>query len=481
MNFSSQFRRYGMGPLSIKTLWVGAGKAVQFLAWLLTLAVLVRRLDRHAFGVFQQGWLLVSTLTPILLLGLPQGINYLLSRGSSEERRQSVWLGVLLTSALAGIVGLVFIFHPQMAGWIVGEQSIVPLISVLVLVIWSNLPGNFLEPLAIFREQQKALLWIQTLYWTAFGAVAILLGARGNLLHVFAGLAVVGLARSAVTLAFVFRHFGGWQRNTNAATWRAIGSMALFLGPVAVVDVLSVQIDKYVVSQRFGANGFAIYSLGSIEVPFIPLLLAAVTSTLMPELSLLLSTGSRDEALSLLRRSMEKLGYLILPLFFYLLLFGRLWIPLAFGVRYQGVIPVFIVFLFLVPLRSLNLHPIFIGGGLQKYLLRGRVLDVGLNFAGSIMLAGTSLGLLGPAVAAVGATVVHKIYQTAVLQREFKQPLRQVYPWDAFAKTSAWSAVGAVLAYGLANIAFAQEITQAIAGSILFGAWMLFWWRRSLA
>lgn len=464
----------GAGPLSRKTLWVVAGKFIQFLAWLIALAVLARRLDPAEFGLFQQGWLLIGTLTPILLLGLPQGINSLLPRLHSNELRQTGWMSLLLVFGAAIPTAAVFAAMPRVASAVIGELGIRPLVPVIMLVMLANLPSYFFEPIAILRNRPRTLLAFQTIYWIAFAVIAVSFGRRSQLHLLFAALAGLGLARALATFIFVSGQIGKPVIESSKPL-RPLLQMAKYLAPVELVGVLSVQIDKYIVSHWMAADGYAIYSIGAIEVPFVPLLLAAVTATLLPELSRQLAAKNRPLALEILDNSMVKLGWILLPLFGYLMFFSHMWLPLVFGERYVRAVPVFLVFLTLIPLRALNLHPLFLAAGMQRYLLRGRLLDLGLNFVACLVLIRSPLGMLGPAVATVAATVAHKVYQTLVIMRELQVPPAKVYPAKALfqcllislaAGFGGWlcSAIGETIIAGLlaGTICFAIIMAAAV-------------------
>lgn len=460
--------KLGVGPLTEKTLWVAAGKVVQFAAWLVTLAVLARRLDKDQLGLFQQGWLLIGTFTPILLLGLPQGINYFLPRLDDRQGRRTVWLSLALIASVAVPLGALFVFFPDVPAAIVGEQRLAPYAGILVFILLGNLPSYFFEPLAIFRNRQRTLMLFQTAYWTTFCAAVLIVSRSVDIRILFLAIAGLGLARTLVTLFFIQRQFGRHAAEESAPVLRPLATMAAVLAPVAILDVLSLQIDKYVVSHWLDSREFAVYFMGSIEIPFIPLIIAAVTATLIPELSHLLGKNEKEQALGILNRSMIRLAWLFFPLFGYLLFFGSIWIPLVFGEEYRSSVPVFLTFLGLVPIRVLNTHPLFMAAGLQRYLLRGRLLDLGLNFAGSIALITTPLGLLGPAVAAVAATFAHKAYQTNALMRELKIPLAEVYPWSQLLIPALLSILAAAAAW-----AFSQwidhTVMRLVVGTVIYG------------
>ena len=96
----------GLGQLSRKTAVVGASKILQFLAVLATNILLTRIFLIKEFGRYQQSWLLVNTLVPVLLLGIPQGINFFLPRSDPATSRKILWLFYSILAVVSLVLGL---------------------------------------------------------------------------------------------------------------------------------------------------------------------------------------------------------------------------------------------------------------------------------------------------------------------------------------------------------------------------------------
>lgn len=470
--FSDFLDSLGLGQLSRKTAVVGASKTFQFVAVLATNVLLTRIFLVNHFGRYQQSWLIVNTLAPLLLLGIPQGINFLLPRSDTFTARKILWLlyGFLIAVSLP--VVLILIIFPQWIAALLGNPELVPILQVLAIYLIIVLPTYCLDPILIINNRQGVLLVITVIYGFLFFAVNVFFGLHGSIEMIFLGLSVIAGMKLILTFWLTSRVYGGWQKTFDPVLLKQIVGYVAVLGAIGAVDVISLNIDKYLVACLRTETQYAIYSIGAIELPIIAILLGSVSAVVMPEFSRLLKQQNDAASIALLHNSMKKLAMLIFPIFTYLLVTAYIYIPLLFTWRYKASVPIFCIYLFLLPLRVANNHPLLIAAGLQRYALIGRVIDVVTNFVLGLVLL-HFIGILGPAISTVLATYVHKMYQTSIVMEKFRLSVGAVYPWAAFAQWLGRS-VGCALIVLVLSILLPFHLISVPAGTVLFG--LLYAW-----
>jgi len=457
---------FGIGKLSQRTAWVGSSKSVGFLTVFLANIYLARILSQKHFGLYQQGWLFIHTSIPILLLGIPQAISYLLPSASLEKSRQYIHAFFILLFFTGLVVSLLSLLLPGFLARFIGNPELTFLIPVIGLYIFLFLPFNLLEPLLILKTRVWELfLWAVVLN-LLFISIILWGGKIKSLEMIFIALALLALLKMIIVIFRTFAVYGPGAWRIPRTLWSPLLRYLSILAGISLVDVFTVDIDKYVVSHFFGSEKYALYSVGGIEIPVISLLIASVTAVVMPEMTRLLSLGKREEVLSLLHRSMEKLAFVIFPLCLYCLLTARFYIPFFFGDRYQASTIVFCIYLVLMPIRVLNNHPYLISAGLQRYALYARLLDITINLILGIVLI-RWIGLLGPAVSTVLASYIHKAYQTAVMGKYLGLKLDKIYPWKQFLRI-LWRAGASSLCLGIILYIFGSSLVSIIIGSVLF-------------
>ena len=455
-----------LGHLSRKAAWVGTSKATALVCILASDVFLARRLVKSDFGLYQQGWLLIRTLIPILLLGSNQAVNYFIPPAPDHQKRGYIhaFFRILFLTGLAGV--LVCLFFPNFLSRVIGNREASPFLPVFGLYVFLVLPSYLMEPLLIIRKRPRELFAWTLLFSVIFLSIALLWGRSANIRAIFISLCVLAFLKSSITLIRALGVYGPGKWTVFPEHRGKILKFTGVLGMIAFVDVLTVQIDKYIVSHFAGAGRFALYHVGALEIPFIGLLLGSVTAVVMPELATYLSQEKKEQAIDLLHRSMVKLSVFMLPLFFYSMITAGFYIPFLFGEKYRASVLIFCIYLGLLPIRGLNNHPYLIAAGLQKYALYARIIDVSVNFILGICLL-RWIGLAGPAVSTLVASYIHKIYQTAIVCRFLKLSPRQVYPWKNLWDI-AWRSVLCSLPLLAIILVFGHHIVAVIAGTIVF-------------
>ncbi len=463
----------GLGQLSRKTAVVGASKIIQFLAVLATNILLTRIFLVNEFGRYQQSWLLVNTLVPVLLLGIPQGINFFLPRSDPATSRKILWLFYSILAVVSLPIALFLVIFPQILAALLGNPHLVPILQVIGIYLIIVLPTYCLDPLLIIHNKQVVLLVITAIYALLFFAVNLFFGHYYRSIElIFLGLSLIAGMKLVLTLWMTGRLYGGWQKTFDPALLKQILGYVAVLGAIGAVDVISLNIDKYLVACLRTETLYAIYSIGAIELPLIIILLGSVSAVVMPEFSRLLKQQDETAAIALLHNSMKKLAMLIYPMFTYLLVTAYIFIPLLFTESYKDSVPIFCIYLFLLPLRVANNHPLLIAAGLQRYALIGRVIDVVINFVLGLILL-HFIGIWGPAISTVLATYIHKMYQTAIVMEKFQLSLWTVYPWIVFAQWLGRSVACAFIVLAL-NLLLPSYLISVPLGTVLFG--LLYGW-----
>jgi len=188
----------------------------------------------------------------------------------------------------------------------------------------------------------------------------------------------------------------------------SIRSLWMHLGLYDLTIVVFRWVDKFMISVFLSAGISAIYFNGSQDIPFLPLLLGAVSSSVLVQLA------DRKEqapllAAGLLYRAGRLLSCIVLPLFFFLFFFARELFLVAFSEKYLPSVIIFQVSLLVLPLRSYNYTAIL------QHLRRGDIINKGA--VGDLIIACAlmyplylALGLPGVALSFIISTWLQVAY-----------------------------------------------------------------------
>jgi O-antigen/teichoic acid export membrane protein len=450
---------------------LGTSAAIFLIRFFPTLASVVALvwLARHTapayYGRYQSFWVQWQVLHVVACLGLPTLVlTYPVARLRGLVRASRLhWAG------LAGWVGLVASGFGVMQWW--GGSAFAPWQAGLFLLL--SVPIAILEAYALGRRQLRAVALVSVGYAGLFVLSHGLL-VKGMLSS--EQLMTCLLLASALRLAAL----GYLARLGTAApgplaslpaaplAWPTVRSLWAHTAFTEVVQVLFRWVDKLALNFLLPAALFALYFNGTLDVPFLPLLLGAAGSTLLLHFG---EPGLADaERMATLRAAATLLGRLVFPLFFFLLFFRRELFGVVFAHRYDAAVPLFIVSLLVVPLRAYNFTALLQHKGQGQRISRGAVLDLALALALMYPLY-RLLGLAGVALAFVLSTYAQAGYYLGHTARLLRVPWASLVPWRPWLV----QLLGAALGFGLLHTLLAHwlpERSALVVGAGLLGLWL---------
>jgi O-antigen/teichoic acid export membrane protein len=463
-----------MTGLAAKVGLVSVARGINATAILIASAALARLLSPADYGTYQQSWLIVTVAATILLSGIPVAILYFAARDDAAARRGFLAF-VLAILAVFGAAGatLLTLFADRIASSF-HNPALAAHLPILGLYVLAILPANPLESFLIVENRHARLAWI-TLAASIAMIVAIVLPPAAGVapLWIYRGLALYALCRSSLLLVAVLRIYRGVTPRLPRTLPREFLLYTLPLAANEVVRVLSGWIDKALVSTRFAPETFAIYANGAFEIPFIGILLASITSVLMPELARLARSGDRETLRQLWRRAMLRTAVVLLPLCAFALLFARDLMIVVFSERYAASAVPFRVYLLLLPLRCAAYTPLLLAIGRSKAVLAGAIADFAVTLGLSLLLI-PRLGYVGPAVAMVVSTYAQVAFYMAVAGRALALSPASLVPWSGLARIGVAAAFAALPAAVLLALAPSlPAVARLAAGALLFSAGFL--------
>jgi O-antigen/teichoic acid export membrane protein len=434
------------------------------LASVLALVWLARTLPAATYGRYQSFWVQWQVLHVVACLGLP---TLMLTYPPGQLR------GLLRAGRpgwLAGLAGWVLLVAGVLAAgrqwW--GGSPFAPWQAGLFLLL--NVPVAVLEAEVLGQRQFRALALVSG------GYAALFMVSHGLLVSHYLSspqlmgclLAGTGL-RLAVLGGLASRAVPGPPSPAPALAWPAVRRLWWHTALNEVVQVLFRWVDKLALNFLLPAALFALYFNGTIDIPFLPLLLGAAGSTLLLHFG---EPGRTDaQRLALQRAAGALLGRLVFPLFFFLLIFRRELFGVVFAHRYDAAVPLFVVASLVVPLRAYNFTAFLQHKGQGRIITRGALLDLGLAL-GLMYPLYRGLGLAGVALAFVISTYWQAGYYLGHTARLLGVPWLRLLPGRAWAGQALGAALGLGSLHWLLGLAGLPERGLLLSGAGVLGAWL---------
>jgi len=393
--------------------------------------ILSQQRNLKDFGTYSQIIIVVNLSLSIVLLGLPNSINYFIPRAeSSNERNQFLNTYLSLGSLLTIIAGLLLLLLLPLITRFFTNKELANYSYVLVIFplarFFTISQGNLL----VASRQTKRLV-IYTIAISLTQLFHVLLVQWADLtFSTYIALLV------AIEVVFAFFSFYEFCRLNNRLRfylkWSVLKPVLAFTVPIGVayaVGTLNAEIDRAMIGYFLGTETLAIYSNASRELP-ISIVGASITAVLMPVLVKLVKHKDIGKLLKLWNNAVE-LSYISAICFSVpLMVFAPQFISLAYGAKYLPGSEVFRIYILVMLWRFTYFGIILNVSGNSKMILYSSVasllLNVVLNYLCFLLF-----GMVGPAIATFISLGVMQLFQLWYSSKILNASFFKVFPWKS--------------------------------------------------
>jgi O-antigen/teichoic acid export membrane protein len=361
---------------------------------------LARMLSPTDLGSYRQLFLIYGTLSGVIMLGFPQSMLYFLPKAANDDAIKRIVSRTLSVITLLALLCALLIWFGKD---FIARSFNNPALSTL-------LPIYSIYPLFIFVTQIYSSVMLglkqarKSAWFSIFSISCDFVLVLGTAL-IFRDMRYIVWA--IVVSAFVqwlWAHLGLRSLRTSLSVQTFAGfkdqlAYTIPLGLSLLVGVLSVQLDKLMISGFFKPEEFAVFSLGAMELPLIGILINSVNSILLPNLS-----ATDPHSLSTLyRASVRKNAIIVFPMATVFFLFATEFIVFVYGSIYASAALYFRIYLLILPLRVATYGIVFQALGKTKLVMMDSVIMLILN-AGLNYFLIRAYGMKGAAYATVAVS-----------------------------------------------------------------------------
>lgn len=334
---------------------------------LFVLILFSRCLSPTSYGQYQNFWIRLLLIGTIAGIGIPTLVltyrpeQWLHYYHQISARFKLTWLGGLI------------IFSALFAYLEWNEIRIPIFISVGILVFY--VLYNIIESLLISFQKSHQVAVINFVFSAIF--ILIHLGVWSQQIELFQLwflLALVMFLRLSVLFFLLISNIKNLAiHDVSQYSFEAARKLWLHLGWNDIIQIVFRWIDKFLISILLTAKLSGIYFNGTQDVPFLPLLLGAVSSSVLVQLS---SQKSNGNQLVLMKNTSKFMGSFIFPIFFFLLFFSDELFLNVFGDNFKEAIPLFLITILVLPLRAYNYTSVLQHLHQGGVLLKGAIADL---------------------------------------------------------------------------------------------------------
>jgi len=272
--------------------------------------IIARALSEELAGTYNQVIFIINLFSMIFIFGVPTSIYYFLPSLDGRGRKGFFYQSVFFLCAIGIVISAAFLL---LAGWI-GQKfhnpELAPLLRMAALFLFTIVASSFGDAILITINRHK-LMAALTLVFTGlhFAAVAVPVLLHQPLTIVFLLLGLVNLAKFIVSFALCNRSLPPEPPVFSRALFFQQMAYIIPLGLNSVIDVISKDLDRTLISYLFNPKEFAVYHYGALEIPLIGILIGSITSVMIPELARLRASGRNSGRCFARRRSRRRFSF----------------------------------------------------------------------------------------------------------------------------------------------------------------------------
>lgn len=391
------------------------------LANLLVIIFFSRLLDASVYGAYQNFWIQLYLLNPIACMGVHVLIVTYAPPQLAGIIKKIKPVHFFLFFGWLTLVSAVFAFFRWQAS---GITWFIPFFFLL-----SYAASLIAESVLIAFKKFGALIFISTSYALCYG-----------LLHWFflkgsfdAG-RLFGLLALLIFFKLCLYGFIAWKSIYKEAadtpanySFQSIRSLWAHLGLYDVSQMVFRWADKFIISLLLAQHLSAIYFNGSIDIPFLSVILGAVGSAALIQLAANKNADTSEYTIAISNYSSRILSSIVFPLFFFFLFFSKELFTVILSDKYLPSVPVFSVAILTMPLYAYHLTAILQNRHKGVIINIGALLDLVIALALMYPLY-RLLGLPGVALSIVISSYVQAVFYLYHTGRVLKVKVMRLLP-----------------------------------------------------
>lgn len=409
----------------------------------ITSMLLARFRTLGEYGTYSQIIMVTDLVTSILLLGLPNSINYFLAKAdTAEQRRDFMSVYSTLSTILTIVIGICL----YLAMPVIIKHFSNPLIRdfayVFAVYPWSSIFINSISSVCIVYGKSNKLIYFNLANALTVLGVLLIAKVSDMSFHQYMLMYMGSLLLFAIA-AIIWSHklTGGLRIKLDFGMIKDIFIFSIPLGLASASGTISHELGKLVIGRFFSVDDYAIFANASRELP-VTLVATTLSAVLLPQMVRMIKKGNHAEAVGLWGNAIE------ISLCFMCLIAGGFIVfapdilSLFYSEKYvtTGGIMVFRIYSIILLFRVTYWGIILNATGNTKFVFYSSLLSLLLNFIvniASIYL----LGFIGPAISSLIVTITLSFVQLKFTTKVSNIPFSQIFPWRNIIKLILTSVV----------------------------------------
>lgn len=460
-------RRRIISQQSKKVLALSIGQLLNTIISIVIMMVSARLLSMQELATYRQSLLVFQVATPFIGLGMGSALLYFLP--VEIERRKSILIeSLLVCTCSGGVIALaLYLGGGTLIANTFGNTELSSVLFLIAFLMLFSAPNIVINSFLVVVNKVNTLSVYQVLtnLLVGIGVVVACVYLQDPFWMVAARVALLILG-AFIALKIMFSCVTYLPCNPSIKSSTDLISYGLPLSMSMCVGMLTLQLDKIIVSAKTSPELFAIYSNGAMEIPLIGIITSSLCLVMIVPFRKAFSDNALSSCIEIYHKVSEKISFILLPVMMYFALVATPFIIVMYSEKYiESVLP-FLLYLLIIPSRTL-LQGAMAAVGKGKILLRNSIISLVLNGCLTFVLV-NQFGYFGAIIATV---VVLYCWDVMISLKELSSSLEckmmELYPKTVFIKLFLCSALSSAPTYILLLLmnkenAFLQLVVAAL-------------------
>ena len=422
-----------MSKLAFDSSLLIIGKFLSGICSIAAGVVLARWLTVEQYGTYSQLILIASTLTLFSTLSLPKSLYYFIPRAENSKKKLVALQILLFTLITSFCFALVLFPSAPLLAHIFQNKIIEHSIYFVAVYLFCLSMSSIFEPLLITLGQAKLVSTVESFTGVAlFLAVIIPIFLGLDYRNILIFMSLVLAVKVLLTFRSTYRLEGQVKLQH---IFKGISPKIKYSLPLAIdsmIGVIGRRIDQIIISLYFLPSQYAVYARGAFELPLVSVIPMTIFNLMLPQFTKDLMENMKERVHWNYGDKSRRVALLFFPLTVLMWILAEAFIILLFSEKYRDSIPIFRVYLLLLPMRINMSGTIVKAAGKTTYFLWGNLLLLGSNIALSLILI-KLCGIIGAALATVLSVILYVLYIMNINCKILGVKMKIFLPWHDLA------------------------------------------------
>jgi len=356
---------------TLQALWISLGSLFAFGFAIVSSMILSRYFPKEDYGTYRQVIYIYNTLLVVFTLGLPNAFAYFLPRVDINQAKKLINKITNLFFLLGGLFSVVlFVFSGQIA-ILLKNPDLELAIKIFSPVPLFMLPTMGLEGILATYQQTKFMA-LYTFITRVFMLVCVatpVIFFDGGYKQAIIGFVVASFITFLLAIYLKYYPVRNAKSDACPISYSEIFKFSLPLLIASIWGIIISSADQFFISRYFGAKEFADFSNGSLQLPFVAMIVSASATVLSPMFSRKIHNKQdpKKEILPIWISVFEKSAKIIYPLVLFFIFFSDIVMIILYGKAYENSGTYFQIKLIVNFFTLISYAPLILAIGATRY------------------------------------------------------------------------------------------------------------------